>query len=125
MNPPAAIKPGTPWLTPTMLESARDLAQFHSGQGYTGTAICIRNLVAEIELLREAVKGSLVVVNQALADKNLATLKASTLFIVAEKIAPVIDGEIETRKAGCNPEDWAALQALSDELHAALRLVRA
>lgn len=48
----------------------------------------------------------------------------STLLIVAEKIAPVIDEEIETRKQSCVEAYWAPLQLLSVELHAALRLVR-
>lgn len=126
MNAPAAIRPGTAWLTPAMLQSARDLAQWHEKeQNRPGTAATIYNLVAEIEALREAAKGSLVIVSQAVTDKNLATLKASTLLIVAEKIAPVIDEEIQRRKSRNEVLYVTPLQALSDELHAALRLVRA
>jgi hypothetical protein len=127
MNAPATvhpIHPGAAWLTPAILQSARDLATWHADQGRSGSAVCIQNLVAEIESLREAAKGSLVIVNQATSAKTLAELKLSTLFIVAEKLAPVIDDEIETRKQACVPEYVAPLQSLSDELHAALRLVR-
>lgn len=110
--------------TPNLPGSAREIARAFDREGRGGVAVMIRLLVSEIEDLREAAQGSLVIVNQAVTDKNLATLKASTLLIVAEKIAPVIDEEIEQRKHGGNEEDWALLQALSDELHAAIRLVK-
>lgn len=119
-----ARTPAATFLTPQRLADTRELAYWHESEGRPGTAVMIHTLVAEIELLREAVKGSLVVVNQALADKNLATLKASSLLTVAEKIAPVLDEEIEQRKQSCVPEYWAPLQALSDELHATMKLVR-
>jgi hypothetical protein len=125
MNAPVRTSPATNFLTPEALASYRDLAAWHEDQGRAGSAIAIRQLVFEIETLREAAKGSLVIVNQAVTEKNLTLLKASTLLIVSEKIAPVLDQEIEDRKGGCNDEDWAALQVLSDELHAAMRMVRA
>lgn len=111
-------------LTPSLLESARELAAWHRNEGRDGTAVTIQNLVAEVELLHDAAKGSLVIVNQAISDKMLAQLKASTLFNVAEKLAPVLDQEIEDRQQGGNLDDWAVLQVLSDELHAAIRLVK-
>lgn len=123
MNAPAVIRSAA--VTAAMLGSAREQARFFDGNNQPGSAAMIRILVSEIETLRETVKGSLVVVNQALADKNLATLKASTLFIVAEKIAPVLDREIQAliHDGEGFSVNFASLQALSDELHAALKLV--
>ncbi len=120
MNAPANLVP----LSESMLASARDLAYWHEDQGRPGTCVTIHILVAEIERLRDGIKGSLVIVNQAMAGKTLAELKASALFAIAEKLAPAVDAEIEQRQHGGNEEDWAPLQVLSDELHAAIRLVR-
>ena len=123
MNAPTKIRPAP--LAAQMLTSARELAYWYEkDQARPGTAAAIYNLVSEIEALREAAMGALVIVNQAGSAKALAQLKASVLLIVAEKLAPVIDQEIEDRKLGGNAEDWAALQALSDELHAAVRLAK-
>jgi hypothetical protein len=102
-----------------MLTGARDLARCFDAEGRSGTAVAIRSLVFEIETLRDAAKGALFVVNQASQSTMLAQLKASVLLMIAEKIAPVIDTEIEQR-----PEDWALLQGLSDELHAAIQLAK-
>jgi hypothetical protein len=145
-----AVSANTSWLTPERLQLARESAAWNEDQGRPGTAVTINVLVAEVENLREAAKGSLVIVNQALADKNLATLKASTLLIAAEKIAAcdleALAGALRTAKHWmvCDPEfddpeqfetdaalvdaalaNSQPLQALSDELHAALKLVRA
>lgn len=110
-------------LTRELIGSARDLAYYYEHEeGRPGTAATIYNLVSEIEALREAAKGSLVIVNQAVSDKTLAQLKASALLGIAQKLQPIIDQEIEDRKAGGNDEDWASLQAHSDDLHAAIRL---
>jgi len=122
-----AFKPSpqrTAPLTAQLLASARDLAGWHEDQGRSGTATTIYHLVWEIEWLREAAKGSLVIVQQAGTMAKLAELKASTLLIVAQKLAPVVDREIEERKHSGNSEDWVALQALSDELHASIRLAK-
>lgn len=124
MNAPARSAPMPTGLTAKLLVSARDLAIWHEDQGRSGTATTIYNLVWEIELLREAAKGSLLIVNQACADKTLAQLKATALLTVAEKISPIIDNEIEDRQRGGNAEDWAVLQALSDQLHAAIKLAK-
>jgi hypothetical protein len=43
------------------------------------------------------------------------------LIAVLNKLLPEIDSEIEQRKHGGNAEDWAVLQVLSDEAHAAVR----
>jgi hypothetical protein len=122
MNAPAKFLP-TP-LSRKLLASARDLACDYDKIGRPGTAIAINGLVAEIETLQEAAKGSLVIVNQASRSATLARLKATVLLTIAEKLRPVIDQEIEDRKQSGNAEDWAALQALSDELHAAIRLAK-
>jgi hypothetical protein len=111
-------------MTPDMLASARALAGWHEDEGRAGSAVAIRGLVSEIENLREAAKGALVIVNQASATASLAQLKVSVLFLIAEKLAPVIDAEIEQRQAGGNAEDWAGLQVLSNELHAAIKLAK-
>lgn len=127
MNAPATVHPirsNAAWLTPERLQQARESALWNQSEGRHGTALMINVLVAEIESLREAAKGSLVIVNQAVTEKNLAVLKASTLLIVAEKIAPVIDSDIVDRKLGGEGEDWTVFQSLSDELHAAMRLAR-
>jgi hypothetical protein len=125
VNVVANISPRPARLTAQLLTSARELAYWYEKeQARPGTAATIYNLVSEIEALREAAKGSLVVVNQAVSDKTLAQLKATTLLTVAEKIAPVIDDEIEQRQQSGCAEHWAALQALSDELHASIRLAR-
>ncbi|MDB5606673.1 MAG: hypothetical protein JWP25_3573 [Bradyrhizobium sp.] len=117
--------PATTYWTPQRIADTRDLAKWHETEGRNGTAVMIYSLIAEIELLREAAKGSLVIVNQAQADKNLATLRASTLLIVAEKIAPALDKLMDRNVGlGRNYENWPALQSLSDELDAAIRLVR-
>jgi hypothetical protein len=120
MNAPS---PATTFLTPQRLDDTRELASWHEDQGRSGTAVTIRTLVAEIELLREAVKGSLVIVNQAQADKNLAQLRASSLLIVADKITPVLDRYLDEVKRAGNIE-WGWLQVLSDELEATLKVVR-
>lgn len=122
MNAPATIAPAP--LTEQMLVSARDLAYWHEDQGRPGTCVTIHILASEIETLREAAKGSLVIVNQAIAGKTFAELKASALLSIAQKLQPFIDDEIEQRQSGGNVEDWAALQVLSNELHAAMRLAR-
>jgi hypothetical protein len=123
MNATAVIRSAP--VTEKMIVSARELAHWYEKeQARPGTALTIYTLVHEIELLREAAKGAVIVVNQAVTDKNLAALRASALLNVAEKIAPVLDQEIEQRQAGGNPEDWALLQVLSDELHATMKLVR-
>ena len=115
MNAPLRTIP----LTASLLESARDMAAAHDKNGYPGTAIAIRSLVAEVEALREAGTDALVAVNHAYAVASLAQFRASVLLIVAEKIVPVLDSEIEQR-----PEDLALLQGLSDELHAAIKLAK-
>lgn len=111
-------------MTADTLASARLLASWHEDQGRAGTAIAIRGLVSEIETSREAAEGALVIVNQANAMAALAQMKAAVLFLIAEKLAPVIDAEIEQRQAGGNAEDWAGLQVLSNELHAAIKLAK-
>ena len=102
-------------MTAGLLDSARQLASWHEDHGRSGSAIAIRSLVTEVENLREAAKGSLVVVTEACRRADLANFKASVLLLIAEKLAPVID---------CDVEDWDALQALSDELHAAIKLAK-
>lgn len=125
MNAPTYIFPRTAPLTARLLTSARELARWYEKeQARPGTSATIYNLVSEIEALREAGKGALVIVNHANSIASLAQLKASVLLMIAEKLHPVLDQEIEDRKAGGNDEDWAALQALSDELHAAIKLAR-
>jgi hypothetical protein len=162
MNAPATvilipIRSNAAWLTPERLADARDTARWlEKEQNFTGAALTINVLVAEIEALREAAKGALITVNQAqrianqaTSDKNVALLKASTLLIVAEKLAAY---DLATLASGlrtargwmtCDPEcddpeqftadaalvdaileNWKPLQSLSDELHAAMRLVR-
>ena len=111
-------------MTAGLIASARELAAWHEDEGRSGSAIAIRSLVSEIENLREAAKGSLVIVNQASAMASLAQLKASVLLLIAEKLAPVIDFEIENRKQFGPPSEYAGLQALSDELHAAIKLAK-
>lgn len=46
---------------------------------------------------------------------------ARRLLTAFSAILPEIDAEIEQRQHGGNDEDWAALQRLSDEAHAAVR----
>jgi hypothetical protein len=121
MNARAQIPP---MMSEQAIATHRDLASWHEDQGRTGSAIAIRSLAFEVERLRDAVTGSLVIVNQALADKTMAELKASALLMIAEKLAPVIDEEIEQRKHSGIGEYWAPLQALSDQLHAAIRMAR-
>lgn len=125
MNAPLRSVPATTFLTPEALASYRDLAAWHEDQGRDGSAVAIRNLVFEIENLREAAEGSRIIVNQAVADKNLARLWACTLLIVAEKIEPVIDKLTERARAlDRNYENWPELQALSDELRATIKSVK-
>jgi hypothetical protein len=107
-----------------MLANARALAGYHDTDGRSGTAVALRALVAEVETLREAAKGALFVVNQAGQATMLAQLKASVLLMITEKIAPVIDDEIEQRQQSGCAENWAPLQALSNELHGAIRLAK-
>jgi hypothetical protein len=107
-----------------LLSSARILADYHDTDGRHGTAIALRSLVAEVETLREAAKGALVIVSQACATASLAQLRASVMLIIAEKLAPVLDRELEWDCRADNEEEAALLQGLSDELHAAIRLLK-
>ena len=111
-------------ITAHLLASARALATAHDAAGRPGTAIALTSLVAEVETLREAAKGAVIVLGQASADLALAQLRSVTLLLIAEKLAPVIDQEIEQRQASGNDEDWSSLQALSDRLHAAIKLAK-
>jgi hypothetical protein len=111
-------------MTTGLLASAKALAGWHEDEGRSGSAIAIRSLVSEIERLREAAASQIVIVQQANASASVAQLKATCLLIVGEKLAPVIDEEIEQRQQGGNGEDWAPLQVLSNELHAAIRLAK-
>ena len=111
-------------ITAELLASARDLANAHHAAGRSGTAIALTSLVAEVETLREAAKGAVVALGQASSDLALAQLRSVTLLLIAEKLAPVIDQEIEQRQASGNDEDWSSLQALSDQLHAAIKLAK-
>jgi hypothetical protein len=112
-------------LSARLLSSARELASYYAqNERRPGTASVIYNLVAEIEGLREAAKGQLIIVQQACKSADLANFKASVLLMIAERIQPVIDAEIEQRQASGHAEDWAQLQALSDDLHAAIKLAR-
>lgn len=121
-----SIKTSPPnFLTAALLADARTLAvHYQHEEDRPGTAATIFNLVSEIEMLRDAAKGSLIIVRQACSAADLANLRASVLLLIAEKLAPVIDQEIEQRQHGGNVEDWAALQALSNELHGAIRLAK-
>lgn len=118
------ITPRPAPLTAALLAGAREAAEWHETQGRSGTAATIFNLVSEIEALREAAKGQLVIVQEASRIASLAQLKASVLLMIAEKLQPVIDQEIEQRQAGGNVESWASLAALSNELHAAIWLAK-
>jgi hypothetical protein len=115
-------RPGA--LTSTLLGGAREQAVWHQDQGRHGSAATLLILIAEIEAYREAAKGQLAIVSHACATASLAQLRATVLLIASEKAAAALDEEIEQRKFGGNAEDWAALQALSDELHAAIRLAK-
>lgn len=54
-----------------LLTRARELAYHHEKEsGQHGTASMLFDLINEIERLREAAKGSAVIVNQAVADKR-------------------------------------------------------
>lgn len=107
-----------------LLTSARDLAMRQEAAGNHDTAATLRKLVDELAELREAAKGAIVIVTQATRDKTLAQLRATTLLAVAEKIAPVLDDEIEQRKFSGIGEYWIPLQKLSDELHASIGMAR-
>lgn len=111
-------------MTAHLLTSARQLAASYEASGRPGTAIALNSLVAEVETLREAAKGAVIVLGQASADLSLAQLRSTTLLLIAEKLAPVIDHEIEQRQASGNAEDWTSLQALSNQLHAAIKLAK-
>jgi hypothetical protein len=124
MNKVVNISPRTVPLTAALLQSARELASMHNREGNDGTAIALNSLVAEVETLREAAKGALIIVNQACATASLAQLRASVLLIIAEKLAPVLDRELEWDCRADNEEEAALLQGLSDELHAAIRLAK-
>jgi hypothetical protein len=118
------FKPRKP-ITAELLTSARELAHWYEKeQARPGTAAAIYNLVSEIEALREAANAALDAINHASAAVAFSQLKSTVLLLIAEKLAPVIDHEIEQRMASGNDEDWSSLQVLSDELHAAIKLAK-
>lgn len=62
-----------------MLKRARELAHDHEKHmAQDGTATMLYDLITEIERLRDAAKGAVVIVNQAVADKKRAEAQPMT-----------------------------------------------